>query len=355
MLENDEAGSTELICAIQTLEAEVCAMGSPSGLEACSKALSLVATAGTWRNSQWNESHLKMVNGKLARLDAALWQSAGRASNGRNWLLALGYAAEVSLSTASVLGEQCSRRHAVTLTRIAATIFGDLRPSTMTAAAPLPEPIESWRKMTEPFLVRLPDGSKAPPVERQRSLSEDEAGPLFSLFYEAERLRLYSYFWRRIHNHEESEDESEGLFSRLYDRYVHRNDDTGRAELPWELWLWPSCKNAWVDWLRRRRRENVSLDQMTEPDKEDWDAERSTEAPLEDKSAIGQDLIVSLMDVRRCWKKLSLRQQRCLALQIDSNNYQEIGGLVGLSDMQVKEQLKAARRTLRACCKESNT
>lgn len=68
-----------------------------------------------------------------------------------------------------------------------------------------------------------------------------------------------------------------------------------------------------------------------------------------------EDLIVSLLDLRRCWAKLPEVQRACLALQLDGNNYQEIGGLVELREKQVKEQLKAARRTLRACCKESNT
>lgn len=104
-------------------------------------------------------------------------------------------------------------------------------------------------------------GETAQATEEPALVNRQPAFPKYDDFDDASRPRVYRYFHTRIHNHEESEDQTQEVFKKLWQKY-----GSGWERL--EAWqqqglLWRTCHNHWVSWLRKSGR-TVSYDEMIE-------------------------------------------------------------------------------------------
>jgi RNA polymerase sigma-70 factor (ECF subfamily) len=145
----------------------------------------------------------------------------------------------------------------------------------------------------------------------------------FESVYREHKARVFSTAYRFVRNREDAEDVTQDVFIK-----VHRKMSAFRGDAALSTWVYRITVNTALDFLRRRkRRQAVSLDEVSEP----------AAGPSNLKSLI-ESMIPSLPEGYR--KVFVLHD-------IEGLKHSEIAEILGITEGASKSQLHRARGALR--------
>jgi len=154
---------------------------------------------------------------------------------------------------------------------------------------------------------------------------------LLGTLFERHHLALYNFFVRLTSRRHASEDLVQEVFLRML-KYRH----TYRGEKQFTMWMFQIARNAWVDHLRKNRREQSMPEQLPEP--------VSTERLASEKLEEGEDIDL----LRVAMQKLSDDKREVLVLsRFHDMKYDEIADLLGCAVGTVKARVHRALHDLR--------
>ncbi len=153
------------------------------------------------------------------------------------------------------------------------------------------------------------------------------------------RPRLRRFYLAQGFSSTEAEDLVQGALIRVF-QHVERLRQEDRF-LPW---LFTLARNLGRTAVRDRRFR--SREQALDPE---------LDAPERDQESAARDARHRLEQVERAMGALPEQQRRCLVLVVrDELSYVEVGDLLGLSPLTVRNHLARARRTLRSALDEED-
>ncbi len=162
----------------------------------------------------------------------------------------------------------------------------------------------------------------------------EEFGDLVSRY----QSRLYSMAYRMLHNHEEAEDVVQETFLNVYRALASFKGDR------FSPWIYKIASNLCLDYLRRRRPGNVSLDAPVGPDG-DIPREIADGTRLPEEAALAEALG---LDVQRAIDTLPPKYRSVVVLRhVEDLAYEEIAEILVLPLGTVKTRLFRAREMLR--------
>lgn len=134
-----------------------------------------------------------------------------------------------------------------------------------------------------------------------------------------EIYRLYAkYIYRYLLGLSSSEQTAEELTAETFYRAV-KNIGSYRSEYPMSVWLKSIAKNLFTDFMRKKERQNVSIDDMELPDGAD------AALILEDRE--------QALSVHKALHTLDEPYKEVFSLRVFGElSFKEIGGLFGKSD-----------------------
>ena len=159
---------------------------------------------------------------------------------------------------------------------------------------------------------------------------DGEVGRLGILF-ERHHVALYNYFLRQTGRREAGDDLVQEVFLRMLKyRQGYRGDS------PFTVWMYRIARNAWVDYLKKTKRETP------------WDEQ--VEEPVSDDPLPGQELEENqqLAQLRRALARLAPEKREVLVLsRYQEMKYEEIAGLLGCAVGTVKARVHRALKDLK--------
>lgn len=165
----------------------------------------------------------------------------------------------------------------------------------------------------------------------------------FELLYAMHKRRVYSLCLRMVGNTAEAEDLAQEAFLQLF-----RKIATFRGESAFSTWLHRLSVNVVLMHLRKKGLNEVSLDEMMEPQQED--------GPKKDIGARDNVLAGSIdrVNLERCIESLPPGYRIIFVLHdIEGYEHNEIAEMMGCSIGNSKSQLHKARMKLRDLLKQS--
>jgi len=151
------------------------------------------------------------------------------------------------------------------------------------------------------------------------------------------RPRLRRFYLSQGFSSTEAEDLVQGALIRVF-----QHVEGLRQEDRFLPWLFTLARNLGRTAVRDRRW--TSFEQALDPD---------LEAPERGQESAARDARERLAQVERVMRELPEQQRRCLVLVVrDELSYVEVGDLLGLSPLTVRNHLARARSTLREALEE---
>ncbi|HUQ50444.1 MAG TPA: sigma-70 family RNA polymerase sigma factor [Terriglobales bacterium] len=187
--------------------------------------------------------------------------------------------------------------------------------------------------MTQAKKTLVPGLTEAEAIERAKA--GDSAS--FEALYALHKRRVYSLCLRMVGNTAEAEDLAQEAFLQLY-----RKIGTFRGESAFSTWLHRLSVNVVLMHLRKKGLNEVSLDEMMEPQQED--------GPKKDSGARDNVLAGSIdrVNLERCIESLPPGYRIIFVLHdIEGYEHNEIAEMMGCSIGNSKSQLHKARMKLR--------
>jgi RNA polymerase sigma-70 factor (ECF subfamily) len=149
--------------------------------------------------------------------------------------------------------------------------------------------------------------------------------------------RVYSVVYRMLGNREEAEDVTQETFLRVYSRL-----DTFRHGASFAAWVRRIASNLCIDHLRRRREQNVSLDQQLESGVEQ--ADESAGSRPDEKLEMAEDT----RRVLEAMEELPPKQRAVLVLRhVEGLKIDEIAETLKMPQGTVKTMLFRGRQAVR--------
>ena len=193
--------------------------------------------------------------------------------------------------------------------------------------------------MTTARKLVAPNVTEAEAIER----AKNGDGYAFELLYAMHKRRVYSLCLRMVGNTAEAEDLAQEAFLQLF-----RKIGTFRGESAFSTWLHRLSVNVVLMHLRKKGLNEVSLDEMMEPQQED--------GPKKDIGARDNVLAGSVdrVNLERCVESLPPGYRIIFVLHdIEGYEHNEIAEMMGCSIGNSKSQLHKARMKLRDLLKQS--
>jgi RNA polymerase sigma-70 factor (ECF subfamily) len=151
-------------------------------------------------------------------------------------------------------------------------------------------------------------------AQRQRQDPEETVVELYATM----RSSLLGYAFQIVGSTGESEDLVQMAFLKLFDQ-ITRNSKI----LNVRSWLYRVVHNLAIDHIRRKGIHDVAVNEWLQ-NRTQTDSVRSTEDHLIQQQRISQSLNI-----------LNERERHCLMLRAEGLSYQEIGGVIGISEKAV--------------------
>jgi RNA polymerase sigma-70 factor (ECF subfamily) len=185
----------------------------------------------------------------------------------------------------------------------------------------------------------------APGITEAEAIDRAKNGDAYSfeLLYQMHKRRVYSLCLRMVGNTAEAEDLAQEAFLQLF-----RKIATFRGESAFSTWLHRLSVNVVLMHLRKKGLNEVSLDEMMEPQQED--------GPKKDIGARDNVLAGSVdrVNLERCVESLPPGYRIIFVLHdIEGYEHNEIAEMMGCSIGNSKSQLHKARMKLRDLLKQS--
>jgi RNA polymerase sigma-70 factor (ECF subfamily) len=193
--------------------------------------------------------------------------------------------------------------------------------------------------MTQAKKTLVPGLTEADAIERAKAGD----GASFEALYNLHKRRVYSLCLRMVGNTAEAEDLAQEAFLQLY-----RKIATFRGESAFSTWLHRLSVNVVLMHLRKKGLNEISLDEMLEPQQED--------GPKRDVGARDNVLAGSIdrVNLERCIESLPPGYRIIFVLHdIEGYEHNEIAEMMGCSIGNSKSQLHKARMKLRDLLKLS--
>jgi RNA polymerase sigma-70 factor (ECF subfamily) len=185
----------------------------------------------------------------------------------------------------------------------------------------------------------------APGITEAEAIDRAKNGDAYSfeLLYQMHKRRVYSLCLRMVGNTAEAEDLAQEAFLQVF-----RKIATFRGESAFSTWLHRLSVNVVLMHLRKKGLNEVSLDEMMEPQQED--------GPKKDIGARDNVLAGSVdrVNLERCVESLPPGYRIIFVLHdIEGYEHNEIAEMMGCSIGNSKSQLHKARMKLRDLLKQS--
>ena len=193
--------------------------------------------------------------------------------------------------------------------------------------------------MSQAKKTLVPGLTEAEAIERAKAGD----GAAFEALYSLHKRRVYSLCLRMVNNTAEAEDLAQEAFLQLF-----RKIGTFRGESAFSTWLHRLSVNVVLMHLRKKGLNEVSLDEMMEPQQED--------GPKKDVGSRDNVLAGSIdrVNLERCIENLPPGYRIIFVLHdIEGYEHNEIAEMMGCSIGNSKSQLHKARMKLRDLLKLS--
>ena len=184
----------------------------------------------------------------------------------------------------------------------------------------------------------------APGITEAEAIDRAKGGDgyAFELLYSMHKRRVYSLCLRMVGNTAEAEDLAQEAFLQLF-----RKIGTFRGESAFSTWLHRLSVNVVLMHLRKKGLNEISLDEMMEPQQED--------GPKKDIGARDNVLAGSIdrVNLERCVESLPPGYRIIFVLHdIEGYEHNEIAEMMGCSIGNSKSQLHKARMKLRGLLRQ---
>lgn len=158
--------------------------------------------------------------------------------------------------------------------------------------------------------------------------------------------RVYALALRMVRNEQDALDLSQEAFIRAY-----RSLGQYRGESSFSVWLYRLTQNICLDFLRKKKKQNVISFVYTDEDNEQTELETAD-------TSLSPETLFERNETRRAvaegLSRLSEEHRRILALrEIDGYSYDEIAEMLSLELGTVKSRIARARLALRAELRKS--